>query len=81
MGHGMVRRFMERLFASPGDDMHRAWTRCPLCGVGVGGSLLVAMRVSAVLGPLSWVPTEDDVVAACPLHQLLERSAPTTSGR
>jgi hypothetical protein len=44
---------------------------------------LMAMRLSALFGPVSWVPSETELVELCPLHQHLaeagRRPAPPVS--
>jgi hypothetical protein len=36
---------------------------------------LMAMRLSALFGPVSWVPSETELVELCPLHQHLAEAS------
>jgi hypothetical protein len=54
---------------------HQPWAHCPLCGMPVIDTGLMAMRLSALFGPVSWVPSETELVELCPLHQHLAEAS------
>jgi hypothetical protein len=70
-GFGGLRRRVVRFLSSGGQCGHQPWTHCPLCGMPVMDSGILAMRLSAIFGPVSWVPSEAELVELCPLHQHL----------
>jgi hypothetical protein len=67
---GLHRRLL-RFLSSGGQYGQQPWTHCPLCGMPVMDAGILAMRLSAVFGPVSWVPSEAELVELCPLHQHL----------
>jgi hypothetical protein len=77
MGGGIkgLCRVMVRFLSSGGQCDHQRWAHCPLCGMPVIDTGLMAMRLSALFGPVSWVPSETELVELCPLHQHLAEAS------
>lgn len=78
-------RAVVQFFSSGEHYEHQPWTHCPLCGMPVMDTGLMAMRLSALFGPVSWIPSEAELVELCPLHQHLaaarQRPAPPVTER
>jgi hypothetical protein len=77
MGGGIkgLCRVMVRFLSSGGAWVHHPGGPSPRCGIAVIDTGLMAMRLSALFGPVSWVPSETELVELCPLHQHLAEAS------